>query len=139
MKNKIKTGRMLAMKNKDNIAKSLYDTILGEIELKESRGQIQSDDSITKIVLKMIESCELMAKHGNTNAAIEVDLCKALLPQMMSKQDILEIINADSEFVSKIINTANRMKLMGELKVLLAKSGKQYNGKDASEVLLKEF
>lgn len=139
MKTKIKMYRLVAMKDKNPIAKSLYDTILGEIELKESRGEIQTDESITKIILKMIESCELMAKHGNVNATVEVELCKSLLPPMMTKADIRAIIEADFEFVAKVINAENRMKLMGELKQLLAKSGKQYNGKDASEVLLNEF
>jgi hypothetical protein len=135
MKNKIKMHRLIAMKDKNQLAKSLYDTLLGEIQLKESRGEMQTDDSITKIVFKMIESCELMAKHGNSNALVEVELCKALLPPMMSKADIIAVINADSEFVAKVINAENRMKLMGELKAMLAKSGKQYNGKDASEAL----
>ena len=131
--------RLVAMKDKNQIAKSLYDTILGEIELKESRGEVLTDDSITKIILKMIESCELMAKHGNLNAAVEVELCKSLLPPMMSKADIIAVIKSDFEFMTKVINAENRMKLMGELKAMLAKLGRQYNGKDASEVLLKEF
>ena len=123
------------MREKDTLAKLLYDTILGEVQLRESRGETLNDDAIIKIVLKMKESCQMMVDNGDTTASNEVKLCEALLPAMMSKDDIIALLQSDMVLMTKISKSDNRMRLMKDVKSLLDDCGKKYNGRDASDAL----
>ena len=135
MKTKITQKRIRAMKEKDAVAKGLYDTILGEIQLRESRGETLNDDAIIKIVLKMTDSCEMMLKNGNASAGREVALCHELLPEMLTKLEMYDILHQNAEFMEEVSHIDNRMKLMPKVKALFETTGKTFDGKLASEVL----
>jgi uncharacterized protein YqeY len=135
MINKLKEKRIRAMKDRDIVAKGLYDTILGEVQLRESKGEKLNDDKIIKVILKMKESCKLMMSAGDSCASYEIELCDSLLPEMLTHEDIRSIIIENTELMKDILDSPNCMKLMPRVKDVLKETEKVFNGKDVSEVL----
>lgn len=92
MINKIKKLRMQAMKSRNQLAKDLWTTLLGEIQLASSKKDL-TDDQVLKIVQKFRASCnENFVAHGIESAGEEVKLLDSILPVMMSRDDLKSAI-----------------------------------------------
>lgn len=122
LQEKIQNDLKTSMKNKDVIKRDLIRVLIGEMNRV---GKDVDDDSVIKIIRKMIENATLM---NNQN---EVDILSEYLPKMMGKNEIENIIR-------DIINTNgyNNTKQMGLIiKELKEKYGSLIDGKTASDII----
>lgn len=100
----IKKANILAMKEKDSVARSFYSVLLNKIMLenikKREKGEEVADADIFNILQKTIKELEEekanYSKVGN-NEEVEViskqiEIAKKYLPKLLSKDEIKEII-----------------------------------------------
>lgn len=100
----LKKAHIEAMKNKDAVAKSLFSIILNEAQLlnikKREGGEEFVDADAIRIIQKNIKELDGDMQNyqtvGNTemveNIEKQISILKSYLPQMLSEQEILEII-----------------------------------------------
>ena len=100
----IKKANILAMKEKDSVARSFYSVLLNKIMLenikKREKGEEVADADIFNILQKTIKELEEekanYSKVGN-NEEVEViykqiEIAKKYLPKLLSRDEIKEII-----------------------------------------------
>ena len=100
----IKKANILAMKEKDSVARSFYSVLLNKIMLenikKREKGEEEADADIFNILQKTIKELEEekanYSKVGN-NEEVEViskqiEIAKKYLPKLLSRDEIKEII-----------------------------------------------
>ena len=102
----IKKANIEAMKSKDMVARSIYSVLLNKIMLenikKREKGENITDPDVVQIIQKTIKELEEekanYEKVGNKemfeNASIQIDLLKGYLPEMLSEDEIKDIILA---------------------------------------------
>lgn len=95
LKNKI----LVATKEKNKFVKNLYKTLLGEIQLESSRKNKDLDDKECQaIVKKFIKNIDESLTHVNapkrTFLEFEKVLLEEFLPETLSRNDILNLINS---------------------------------------------
>lgn len=100
----LKKANVQAMKDKDMVARSIYSVVLNKTMLegikKREKGEELSDADVVQILQKTIkelnEEKENYEKVGNTEEAQtlekQIEIIKAYLPQMMSQEEIKQII-----------------------------------------------
>lgn len=100
----IKSANVQALKDKDNIARSIYSVILNKAKLfeisKRETGQKFEDDDIIPILQKTIKELQEekanYEKVGNeqeaSNIERQIQICQKYLPKMLSEQEIYDII-----------------------------------------------
>ena len=122
LQEKIQNDLKTSMLNKDVVKRDLIRVLIGEIN---RIGKEVDDDSIIKIIRKMVENATLM------NNQDEVTILSEYLPKMMGKDEIENIIR-------DIMNTNgyNNIKQMGLIiKELKEKYGSLIDGKIASDII----
>ncbi len=100
----IKKANILAMKEKDSVARSFYSVLLNKIMLenikKREKGEEVADADIFNILQKTIKELEEektnYSKVGN-NEEVEIiskqiEIAKKYLPKLLSRDEIKEII-----------------------------------------------
>ena len=142
---RIKKDRIKAMKEKDDFAKTVLTTLIGEIEMvgKNNGNRKTTDDEAVKTIQKFKKNTEftiesLQGSHNWENCQGEVDelieevgIYDTYLPKMMSEEELTKLI-------SDMINTTpnpNIGMIMGQLK----KSGYAYDGKTASKIIREQL
>lgn len=101
----IKKQNMLALKNKDQVARAAYSVLinkymLAEIE-KRTTGETMQDTDTIKIIQKvakeLTEEAENYKKVGHLETEKTIlkqkELLEAYLPKMLSEQEIKQVIN----------------------------------------------
>ena len=100
----LKKANVQAMKDKDSVARTIYSVVLNKTMLenikKREKGEELTDADVVQILQKTIkeltEEKENFDKVGNTeHSAIltrQIEIIKTYLPQMMSADEIKEII-----------------------------------------------
>lgn len=103
---RIKQANIVALKEKNTIARSIYSVVLNRIKLaeieKRTLNQEVTDVDVILIIQKAIkeleEERENYKKINNLKEAeiisIEIDVLKQYLPQMLSEEEICNIINS---------------------------------------------
>ena len=104
MKDTIKKANLLAMKNKDAVARAIYSVVLNKIMMQEVKlrgtNQTLCDADVLNILQKTTKELEeeklAFEKVGNTQKAQEIskqkELIVAFLPTMLDKTEIEKII-----------------------------------------------
>ena len=104
MKDTIKKANLLAMKNKDAVARAIYSMVLNKIMMQEVKlrgtNQTLCDADVLNILQKTTKELEeeklAFEKVGNTQKAQEIskqkELIVAFLPTMLDKTEIEKII-----------------------------------------------
>ena len=102
----IKKANVQAMKDKDTIARSIYSVVLNKTMLegikKREKGEELTDLDVIQILQKTIkeltEEKENYIKIGNNSEADilakQIEIVSAYLPQMMSEDEIKNVINS---------------------------------------------
>lgn len=121
MEKKITEKFIEARKNKDNLMKSLYESLRAKIIVAEKSGQYAtplSDDVILSIIKKEIkerkESQSYYDKNSDVykNYEIMINELQTYLPEELSEDKVKDIIK---DIISKMVdsNTFNRGKAIG--------------------------
>lgn len=121
---KVLTDLTSAIKNKDEVKKSILRVAIGEFNRVD---KIVSDEKATGILNKMVENLKMAP---TANGVIEVDILTGYLPKQMSKEE-LEVIIADLITSTSATSVKEMGKIMGGLKQYAG----QYDGKLASEII----
>lgn len=102
----IKKANVQAMKDKDAVARSFYSVLLNKIMLenikKREKNEEVTDADIANILQKTIKELEEekqnYQKVGHQeeveNISKQIELAKKYLPKMLSKEEIVDIINS---------------------------------------------
>ena len=102
----IKKANIEAMKNRDAVSRSIFSVVLNKIKLEEIKkrenGQELVDADVVNILQKAIkelnEEKENYIKAKNTEVADatekQIEIISKFLPQMMSKDEIKDIIKS---------------------------------------------
>lgn len=121
---KVLTDLTSAIKNKDEVKKSILRVAIGEFNRVD---KIVSDEKATSILKKMVENLKMAP---TANGAIEMDIISGYLPKQMSKEEIEVVI------AGLITSTgATSVKEMGKIMGGLKQYAGQYDGKLASEII----
>lgn len=100
----LKKANVQAMKDKDMVARSIYSVVLNKTMLenikKREKGEELTDADVVQILQKTIkeltEEKENFDKVGNSEQSAtltrQIEIIKGYLPQMMSADEIKEII-----------------------------------------------
>jgi uncharacterized protein YqeY len=125
---KIKKDRITAMKQKDEDAKSILSTLLGEVEsLSKRNGTEISDELIIQTCKKFIANINETLTHADSENQVsllcELEILEQFLPAQLSAAELRNII---ASFGSK--NLGEIMKHLKE------NYNGQYDGKVASAV-----
>ncbi|MBR5012643.1 MAG: GatB/YqeY domain-containing protein [Clostridia bacterium] len=116
IKDEIKKANLVAMKNKDQVARGLYSVVLNKIMMEEVKrrttGNEMTDGDVLAILQKTAKELEEekagFEKIGNAKKVAEIDaqqkLVEAFLPQLMSKDEILsEILKLEDKSVGSVM------------------------------------
>lgn len=136
MKNKLKKLKLDAMKSGDKFASTLYSVVLGEIQLVESKKDL-TDDQAVKIVQKFRQSCwDNYTKFGVETGKAEAELLDAILPKMMSRDELaieIEIIINDGLISDDMSKNVGRC--TGVVNKILKGKDLNFNGRDVKSIL----
>jgi hypothetical protein len=121
----------------NELTKSLYGTIIGDIQLITSRDNTAITDEVcTKVIKKMIKSCKVMVEHGDTKASQELSLCESLLPKELSEAEIIGIMYAHDEMHDEwFINCDNPIRNTGKIVKWFNESGIVVSGGSVSNAI----
>lgn len=134
---KIKTLHRNSIKNKDTIGKSLYSTLLGEMELEESRkNKALKEEECIVIVKKFIKNINETLQYANPPVRsflnMEKELLESLLPKTMSNNDIVSFISHNSDLLHSILAAKTEGQAIGiAMKELKGKA----DGKDVKKAV----
>jgi|LGVE01.1.fsa_nt_gb uncharacterized protein YqeY len=104
--NEIKKANLMAMKNKDQVARTIYSVLLNkynliEIAKRTKKEEMQDSDMvriIQKTVKELTEEASNYVKAGNEIEAKKIEMQKSLmekyLPKMLTEAEIKEVINS---------------------------------------------
>lgn len=103
IKEQINKDYMVAFKEKNTIIKNLLSVVKGEIQTIEKNNSIENlpNDEVIKILNKTVKSLKetinTKARNDNDtenieNSKIELAFIEKYLPQLMSREDISEIV-----------------------------------------------
>lgn len=127
----IREKNLKAIKNKDIVAKSLYSTLIGEIEnaLKNDNSKTESF-VIENLAKKFTENAKVI---GNEDSKYEIELLKEFLPMSLNEEQYIEIskkiIESNSNIVEEIkTKNPNKIGYLVGLAIKLAKT--EYPGYD---------
>ena len=125
MKNKIKKDRMNAMKNKEEVKKTILGVLLGELD---QIGKDVSDEEVLKTIKKLIKS---NMEVGSENTLKENDILEKYMPTILKKEELENIV--DQQIYE---NGYSKMKDMGKIMSYLSTNyTSRYDGKRASEIV----
>ena len=125
MKNKIKKDRMNAMKNKEEVKKTILGVLLGELD---QIGKDVSDEEVLKTIKKLIKS---NMEVGSENTLKENDILEKYMPTILKKEELENIVDQQ---ISE--NGYSKMKDMGKIMSYLSTNyTSRYDGKRASEIV----
>lgn len=115
----LKKARIQAMKDKNEIAKSLFSTMLGDIDKVAKDKQVEPDNALVGKVAKKLtasakENIALYEQRGldASKEKVELELLSTFLPSFLSEDETSKIV---SEFI-KSDSAPNIGKVMGFLK-----------------------
>ncbi len=134
MKTEIQNDLLEARKANDTVLKTLLSVLIGEIQLKESRGDLLDNKGVLKITKKLKKSCDEMAKFGCGVAETESALLDRYIPEAISLEEI-ECIIISSPLYQEILDSDNPMKLTSRATDLINETGQDFNGKDIATVM----
>ncbi len=101
----IKKANIIALKEKNVIARSIYSVLLNKIKLAEierrEKGEVLNDVDVVLILQKAVKELEdekqnyLKANNNeeSNNIQTQIDIVKNYLPKLLSQQEIFEIIS----------------------------------------------
>ena len=84
-------SRIVAMKEKKDVAKALFSTLKGEYENAIKTGSPANDATIEKLAKKMTENAKTI---GSPEALEEIELLKPFMPIMLSEIEVRSIIQS---------------------------------------------
>lgn len=100
LKEKINKNYIVAMKERNTIAKNLLSVVKGEIQTVEKNTGIEnlSDKEVIKILTKTSKSLKEMTSSGSEQASQELAIIESYLPKQMTSEEITtkvsELINS---------------------------------------------
>jgi uncharacterized protein YqeY len=126
----LKTQRIQAMKDKQIVAKNLLTTLLGELEGKAKRDNIDiNDEMVVQTCKKFIASNEeVIAQTTSTEAATKLKEENVILNNYLPKQ-------LTEEQLGSIIKSSGATNVGEAMKFLKDNYAGQYDGKLASTVV----
>ena len=86
LQDQIKKDRIVAIKAKDPLKRTLLTVLLGELDRE---GKEVDDVTVEAVIRKMIKNANTI---GDISALAEIDVLDAYLPQLMSESDVRTII-----------------------------------------------
>jgi uncharacterized protein YqeY len=89
LKEQINADFMTAFKAKDMDKKNFLGVVKGEIQNEEGRGTVATDEVVIAILRKMEKS---LNQINTAESLIELDYINPYLPQLMSEDEIREIV-----------------------------------------------
>lgn len=111
IKEQINQELKVAMKSGDSLKKNLLRVVLSEIDRSVEKNVELTDDTVQKVVAKMVKSAEMV---GTDEAKTEIDILTEYLPKMLSKDETITIV--DNLITSLNIESKRDMgKLMGAI------------------------
>lgn len=129
LQDKLRTDLRSAMKEKNEPKKDAIRVVMGEMARLDKKQF--TDDEIIQILKKLVKSeKEMLEKSGQGNTSPFIEVIETYLPQMASKDEIREWINANIDFSS----FKNKMQAMGPI---MAHFGSSADGNVVKAVLQK--
>lgn len=96
---KIKSSRIQAMKDKNEIAKSFYSTFMGEIEKEAKNAMTEPTDVMVEVIAKKMakniqDNIKLYSEKGidHSKELAEFDIISQFLPQLLTEEQTREVI-----------------------------------------------
>jgi uncharacterized protein YqeY len=118
---------------KDGIlAKNLLSTLKGQYELDIKGSSPEGNETLEKIVKKMIKSAEQV---GTEDALAEIAILKVYMPQMLSEEETRALVVMTMADNIKLVESNNIGALMG----MVMKSGKKVDGKMVKNIIAEEI
>ena len=135
MEEKLKKLKLEAMKVKDELAKNLYGVALGEIQLAQSNKDLTEDEKV-KIVQKVRGVCHNNAtKYGDEDGYKEAELLDAILPKMLSREELVDAVIVIIGLGKLEGMTDNVGRCTGAVNKILKGQGLHFNGGDVKSIL----
>lgn len=138
IKEKIKKLHIESRKNKNNIAKETYESVLSLIQSNEIALRKELEDSeiiaIIQKVIKQFQETADFAKNGsrdNTNELESVRILQELLPRQLTDEEVIEFIK-DYVEVNNLPLTKGSTGIV--VKAIVAKSEGMTDGKTVSRL-----
>lgn len=140
----MKADLLTARKNKDEIAKKLLSTVIGEVEIAQSRAQQQGDiteQQICKIIQKVIKanSDTIAVNPEHDRAPIlkqEISILENLLPKLWTMDEIMFAF--DANMIKEIKAASNDGQATGLAMKILKSQNAPVDGKDVA-ILVKNI
>ena len=111
IKEQINQELKVAMKSGDSLKKNLLRVVLSEIDRSVEKNVELTDDTVQKVVAKMVKSAEMV---GTDEAKTEIHILTEYLPKMLSEDETITIV--DNLITSLNIESKRDMgKLMGSI------------------------
>lgn len=135
----IRTRLTAAMKNQNDIERSVMRLILSEVSRLKPESQDFLDNDIKKIVKKLIQSneetLELMPVGSNNRNRLidENHILGSLVPVVISAQEIKDLLDDDTR--SEIINSKKDGQAIGVCIKFLKKYNLEFNGEDVKTIV----
>lgn len=134
----VKENLLKARKSGTELEKNAYSTLLGEIQLNESRaGTSLKDEKVHQIIRAMIAGNQTtiaaLSKSGSNKEAIEIrekenSLYNALLPQSISSAELERLVYKSSNMLVDLANAKNDGQAIGLLVQHVKSLGKFVDG-----------
>lgn len=138
IKEKIKKLHIESRKNKDNVAKETYESVLSLVQSNEIALRKELEDfeiiAIIQKVIKQFQETADFAKNGgrdNTNELESVRILQELLPRQLTDEEVLEFIKGYVE-VNNLPLTKGSTGIV--VKAIVAKSEGMTDGKTVSRL-----
>ena len=139
LKEKIKTNMIASIKLGNELERTLLRTVLGEIQRKEAKSEL-NDEQIIAVIKKMrSNNLETIEKLGGSGVAVERlteenIILEQYLPATLSVDEIAEALKGITD---KIIGAPNDGPAIGMSVGFLKKQGLTANGKDVAQAVRK--
>ncbi|HNX26395.1 MAG TPA: GatB/YqeY domain-containing protein [Phycisphaerae bacterium] len=129
-----------AMKERDELTRNILRLVLGEIQTAEAREGSITEETVVKIIRKLIASNEeTLSMTKNPQAAEKLRqenvILKELLPHLWSVDDIVKFLNADAAAAESVKSAGNDGQATGAAMKFLKTASAPINGKDVSQAV----
>ena len=130
LRTELKKNMLEARKNENSILLSNISSVLGELDRQKNRDL--SDDDILSIIKKLKNTeLEFLDSKGEKTSSF-LEYLDSLLPKQVSREDIIEWIDANVDFSS----LKNKMQAVG---LVMKQFGQSSDGKIVKELIMENY
>jgi len=131
----IRSRSIEALKNKNEVAKTILRVVLGEIDVLKGRGTVVEDEQVVKIIRKVILSNEeTMKVKPSETLQTENQILSEFLPQLLTQEQSEQFLVGSKD---AIMAAKSDGQATGVAMGLLKKNNCAVDGKDVTEVVKK--